>query len=563
MIPSSIKPRGPLEVNVLKPNQRTTVITLVKHGVSQHEIHRKTGIDRKTIRKYANAEGALFGGDISNSPMATGSVMRGSEIPPPRPPGRTESSSRSIPTHARSACDGHRTWIEEQVRLKRNAQAIYQELVDQHGFKHRYNSVKRFVRALKRVAPEQFDRLEFRPGEEAQVDYGEGALTRHPTSGNYRRPRLFVMTLRYSRRSFRKVVWKSSSETWAKLHEEAFRSFGGSVQYVVLDNLKEGVIKPDIYEPELNRLYAEVLKHHGAVADPARVRDPDRKGTVENAIQHTQSTALKGKRFETIEEQNEYLSHWEMNWAAKRIHGREKRQVEAMFQEERPHLKTLPPANFRYFTEGLRTVGDDATIQVDSAWYAARPAAIGSQVIVRVYTLEVEIRDANTLALIRSHPRATRKGELKLPESERIFNPSRQTTFLLKQAESVGPKTLELCTELFEKRGREGQKSMWGIVGLTRNNRYPKRFIEQACALALEQGVRSSKSIRLTVEMLLDEAIVKLDTASGIKESALTQVHDLIRPTDEYAEHFKQSVQTQSEPQNPKEGNDLYAHVHD
>lgn len=544
----------------MKPNLQSTVITLIQHGVSQHEIHRKTGIDRKTIRKYAVVGGLWPGGEISNSPMATGSVMSGDQIPPPWPSGRGESEAAAvvdgadqasrIPAHARSACEPHRVWIEEQVRLKRNAQAIYEELVDRHEFRHRYNSVKRFVRGLKREAPEQFDRLEFAPGEEAQVDYGEGALTKHPTTGKYRRPRLFVMTLRCSRRSFRKVIWKSSSEAWSKLHEEAFRYFGGSVQYVVLDNLKEGVITPDIYEPELNRLYAEVLKHYGAVADPARVRDPDRKGTVENAIQHTQSTCLKGKRFESIEEQNEYLAHWESNWASKRIHGREKRQVEAMFHEERPHLKSLPVTSFRYFQEGTRTVGDDMTVQIDSAWYAARPAPIGSEVLVRIYDLEIEIRDVKTLAFIRRHPRATRKGELKLPDHERIFNPSRQTEFLLKQAGSVGPKTLELCTELFEKRGREGQKSMWGIVGLARNSRYPKRLIEQACTKALVEGVRSSKAIRQTVESLLDEAIARLDAqaqASDSPGSGLTQVDALIRPTDEYAEHFKQSVLFQSE----------------
>jgi hypothetical protein len=69
----------------------------------------------------------------------------------------------------------------------------------------------------------------FRLGEEAQVDHGEGALTRDPKTGRYRRPRLFVMTLRYSRRSFRRVAWKSSKQVWAQLHEEAFRHFGGAV----------------------------------------------------------------------------------------------------------------------------------------------------------------------------------------------------------------------------------------------------------------------------------------------------------------------------------------------
>ena len=112
--------------------------------------------------------------------------------------------------------------------------------------------------------------------------------------------------------------------------------------YVVLDNLKEGVIKPDLYEPALNAVYAAVLAHYGVVADPARVRDPNRKGTVENAIQHTQSTALAGRRFESIDEQNAFLEHWETRWAAQRIHGSAKRQVEAMFQEERAALGPLP-----------------------------------------------------------------------------------------------------------------------------------------------------------------------------------------------------------------------------
>ena len=56
----------------------------------------------------------------------------------------------------------------------------------------------------------------------------------------------------------------------------------------------------------------------------------------------TQDTALKGRRFESIEEQNQWLMHWEEQWAAKRIHGRMKRQVQEMFEEEKPFLLNLP-----------------------------------------------------------------------------------------------------------------------------------------------------------------------------------------------------------------------------
>lgn len=89
-----------------------------------------------------------------------------------------------------------------------------------------------------------------------------------------------------------------------------------------------------------------------------------------------QGTALAGRRFETLEAQNEFLRHWEENWASKRIHGSTRRQVEAMFQEEKPHLRPLPVAPFRIFTEVVRTVCDDTTVRVDSSYYAARPAAL-------------------------------------------------------------------------------------------------------------------------------------------------------------------------------------------
>ena len=533
-------------MNVLKPHQKGAVITLLENEVSQHEISRKTGIDRKTIRKLALAMAAARSGEGSNSPMATGSAGLPVQIPPPRPPapGAAPPAVAGLPAHARSACEPHREWIEAQVRLGRNAMAIYQELVDRFGFR----SPLQQREALLSGAAQPGARAVRPAGVPArgggQVDYGEGALTRHPNSGRYRRPRLFVMTLRYSRRSFRKVVWKSSSEVWARLHEEAFRYFGGSVQYCVLDNLKEGVITPDIYEPELNRVYAAMLAHYGVVADPARVRDPNRKGTVENAIQHTQATALKGRRFESLEEQNSYLQHWEENWAALRIHGRAKRQVEEMFQEERPHLKPLPLEGFRYFAEGTRTVGDDTTIQVDSAWYAARPARIGSQVLIRVYERELEIRDRHTLELIRRHPLATRKGEVKLPDAERVFNPSRQTHQILARAELIGPNILALCRELFEQRGREAQKSMWGIVGLS--PRYPAGILDQAAAVALARQSHSYKTVRVLAEQLLAQAVIDLDARQP--QLPLTQQHELIRPPAEYAEFFARIAAANTSP---------------
>jgi transposase len=102
--------------------------------------------------------------------------------------------------------------------------AIWQDLVDDHGFVARYASVRRFVVTLRRVAPaEARGVITTAPGEEGQVDYGgDGPMVRDPITGKYRRVRLFVLTLGYSRKCVRLLTWRSSAQIWAELHEQAF-----------------------------------------------------------------------------------------------------------------------------------------------------------------------------------------------------------------------------------------------------------------------------------------------------------------------------------------------------
>jgi transposase len=499
-------------VNVLKPELLTTIRTLLARGATQREIERCTGVDRKTIRRYQRA--------AISSGVATGSEPRVEQIPPPRPP------AAATP----SACEAHRAWIEAQVALGRNAVSIYQDLVEQHGFGHAYNSVKRFVATLKRRAPERFDVLEFLPGEEAQVDYGQGALTLY-RPGKYRRPYLFVMTLKFSGKSFRKVVWQTSQEVWARLHEEAFRTFGGVVRYVVLDNLKEGVIRPDLYAPDLNPVYAAMLAHYGAVADPCRVGDPNRKGTVENAIQHTQGTALKGRRFESIEAQNEWLAHWEERWAAPRIHGRKKRQVAELFREEQPHLQPLPATGFAFFRQGVRTVDDAGLVQVNGSYYAALPAAPHSEVTVRIFEHDLEILDARG-ELLRRHAKTARKGTFVLAAGDRLFNPSRETVRILARTEKIGPQTAAFARALFTRLGRPGQQAIYGLAQLPRT--YARADIEAVCARLLAADCLSYAAVKRALERRPTTATAPTVTTAGPQ----------IRPITDYQSFWDAHAQT-------------------
>ena len=497
-------------MNVLKPQRKADLEALLRAGFGYREIERRTNIDRETVSKYAESLGIKKSKPVSDEGVATGDAAKTSQTVPPRPPDGSESKEKKMPEHARSACEQHREWIEKQVSLGRNAQSIYQDLVEQFAFTHKYNSVKRFCRGLKARDPERFDVLEFLPGEEAQVDYGQGAPTEYKP-GKFKRPYLFVMTLKYSGKSFRKVTWKTSQEIWARLHEEAFRSFGGCPQFVVLDNLKEGVIKPDIYDPLLNPVYEAMLKHYGAVGQPCRVADPNRKGTVENAIQHTQGTALKGRKFETIEKQNEWLAHWEETWAAPRIHGRKKRQVMEMFFEEKPYLEKLPLEGFRYFVQETRTVDDAGLVQVKGVYYAALPARLYSEVRVRIFDNEIEIRDLDGLAL-RRHVRTTTKGKFNLKPEDRVFNPSRETTKLIERIEKIGPKSADLARELFKHLGRAGHGAIYGLSNLTRD--YRKEDIESACERVLSRGSFSFQGVK----RILERSPKKNEQQTGLRQ---------------------------------------------
>jgi hypothetical protein len=346
-------------------------------------------------------------------------------------------------------------------------------------------------------APEARAVIETAPGEEAQVDYGDGPMVRDPHTGKYRRTRLFVLTLGYSRKAVRLLVFRSSSQTWAELHEKAFRRLGGCTRVIVLDNLREGVLTPDIYDPALNPLYRDVVAHYGAVALPCRVRDPDRKGKVEAGVAHAQKTPLKGVRFENMPDAQAYLDHWETRWADTRIHGTTKRQVAAMFAEERPALLPLPLEPFRYYQYGERTVHLDGCVEVEAAYYSAPPGWIGRCVRVQWDIHQVRLLDPHTGQLLREHLRQSRGGH-RIKEEDRPKRTPLTTQQLLFRAERTGVQIGALCRGMHENRGELAVRHILGVLSLAK--KYGAPTVDDACAAALEMGVCQYRFVRRYLE---------------------------------------------------------------
>lgn len=123
-----------------------------------------------------------------------------------------------------------------------------------------------------------------------------------------------------------------------------------------------------------------------------------------------------------------------------------------------------------------------------------------------------------------------------LPQQERVFNPSRETRLILRQASQIGAQASRLCELLFAIEGRVGQRKLWGIVSLAR--RFPASCVDAACAQALDQGVYSYKRVLALTEVLFEQAMVAIGSAPVGVANALTQQHALIRDADEYADLF-------------------------
>src|SRR5688572_22982854 len=431
--------------NVLGTHRQQQVVALGRLGWPLRRIERETGIRRETASEYLKAAGIPVRGrgrpgEGTAKPAISREVSTDSPPPPwPPPPARAPQAS---------ACEPYRDRIEAALTVGRNAMAIWQDLVDELGFPARYASVRRFVQHLRGVTvPEARVVIVTTAGEEGQVDYGDGPMVRHAETGKYRRTRLFVLTLAHSRKAVRLLVWQSSAQIWAQLHERAFRRLGGTPRTVVLDNLKEGVLTPDVYEPTLNPLYRDVLAHYGVVGLPCRVRDPDRKGKVESGICHTQKTPLHGQRFETLEQAQTYLDRWEMHWADTRIHGTTKRQVAAMFAEERPALQPLPVEPFRYYRFGVRTVHLDGCVEVEAAYYSTPPGWIGHRVQVQWDARQVRLLNPETGQLLREHLRQARGGH-RIQDEDRPKRTPLGTLQLLSRADKAGSQIGALCRGL-------------------------------------------------------------------------------------------------------------------
>jgi transposase len=497
--------------NALKMEKQVLIKQLLALGWSYRRIESETGIRRETISKYdPNHPRHSKPAKVPTDSQAQSAV----ENRPKCPPGK--------PTRISGAAE-HDDFIRKSIAKGLTAQRIYQDLVVEHDFAHSYDSVKRYVRKLKERTPEVVAHIHTQPGEEAQVDFGKAAPTLK--NGRFVKPWLFKIVLSHCRHSYEEVVWKQDVESFIACHQRAFESFGGVPQLIRLDNLKSGVLKAHLYEPELNPLYSAFAQHYGFTPLPCLPRKPEHKGKVESGVGYTKDNALKGLRFDSLDAQNAHLRDWNRRWARTRIHGTIKQQVWTVFVDsERNALQPLPEKPFKYFKVGKRKVYVDGHIEVAGAYYSVPHSYLGHYLTVHFNAQWVKVLDGTEIVAFhhRAQPGRFRTAKTHLPENKTISQQEYKNR-LLARCLAIGEAAHSWAQMALKERKQLAFRAIQGLLRLP--DKYSPDLVEKACLEARKIG-----SVRYqTVATLCSD----LSHAKG-EQIELIQEHDIIRDPSEY-----------------------------
>jgi transposase len=483
-------------------SQQQAILTLHARGWSARRIARELGIHRETV-----------GRELQISKPAK--VATGFESEAGAKPAKVATGSRSL-------CEAHRTYIEAALAQGLSAVRIHQDLVAEHDFAGRYNTVKRFVQALSHTATLPFRRIETTPGEEMQVDFGQGAWVL--ADGKRRRPHVFRATLSFSRKGYSEVVWRQDTESFLRCLENAFRRFGGVPKVIIPDNLKAAVLQADWFDPQINPKLTDFAAHYGTVIFPTKPRTPQHKGKVEAGVKYVQNNALKGRSFGSLAEQNQFLDQWEARVADTRIHGTVRQQVEALFEKhERPALQPLPAGIFPSFHEAKRSVHRDGYVEYKKAYYSVPPEHVGREVWVRgdskllhLYTLQMRpiaihtLVDAGRFATDEAHVHPHKRNAIE-----------RGANYLLERCRLIGPHSGAWAEAMYGNRGPMGMRVLQGLLHLAR--RHPADQLEQASEKAVRHACWRLRDLRRLMEQ--GDKVVQID---------FLQEHELIRDLSAY-----------------------------
>lgn len=462
-------------------------------GRSQHELATSLGVDRKTQRKYtgpARAAGMGPGGP----PMAEADwrTLVCGWFP--------ELADAGLRQVSWSRIEPHRDYIAAQLKAGVTVTTIHQRLADEHGLDASVASVRRWVRAN---LPEDARRAQVTvlrdcppAGSEAQIDYGKLGMWLDPGTGRRRAVQAFVMVLPCSRHMFMRPTLSMDQAEWTAAHVEAFAFFGGVPARLVPDNLKTGVERPDLYDPKINRSYAELAAHYGTLVDPARALKPKDKPQVERPMPYVRDSFWRGREFASLDAMRAEALSWCVEVAgARACRPLDGAAPAAVFDAvEREALGPLPTAPFVLAGWASAKVGPDIHAKVGATLYSVPWRYLGERVDARTTTTMVQFFLRGEL--IKTHPRKERGKQTDYGDypPEKIAFHMRTPTWCRHRAAEIGPAATAVIGELLAENALYRLRAAQGVLGLA--DKHDPTRLEAACEKATAAGDPSYRTVK-------------------------------------------------------------------
>ena len=471
------------------------VIEMLQHwyaGRSKTEVAFSVGVHRNTVARYlkpATAAGFVPGGP----PL---SRTEWEALCSDWFPELGDARARSLTF---DEIDVHRERIELMLKTN-NPTTVWQRLRDEHRLGVGISSFRRYVHLEFPAELSVDDVTVLRPdvvaGSEAQIDYGYLGMWADPVSGRARKLNVFVMVLAMSRYMFIRPVFSMDQTAWIDAHVAAFEFFAGVPERLVPDNLKTGTIRPDLYDPQLNRGYVELAEHYGALIDPARAAKPKDKPRVERPMSYIRESFFRGRDFASLEAMQAAAVVWSTDVAGARQHrGLGGATPATIFAAvEQAALRVLPRQRFEAAHWSRPKVGTDCHINVDGVLYSVPWTLIGQHVETRRTSLLVEIF-VGTL-VVKTHPRRGRGTQTDWddypPEKAAFF--MRTPVWCRHRAKELGPEVIAVVEELTAVNALHRLRSVQGILALA--DKHTAVRLNAACRRAIEVGDPTYRTIK-------------------------------------------------------------------
>ncbi|MEW5842244.1 MAG: IS21 family transposase [Bacteroidota bacterium] len=411
-------------------------------GQNISQISSATSIDRKTVRKYISEVKQAGIREYDRQ-----KVLELIENSLPKLSGRAKKITETLELYKEE--------INELINNESNPlkpKTVFEVIKQRHLLEDKvsYSSFKRFVRKNKLtiIKDKTTCRMEYLPGQQVQIDYGKMGTIIDPLTNKRRTVYAFIGTLSYSRHKYVQFVYSQSQQSFVNSHVNMFNFFCGAPKILVIDNLKSGVIKPDLYNPVINKAYAEMAEHYQCFINPCRVAQPKDKPIVERDVQTIREQFRKLKALSnniTLQEANEAIKDWLKDNYGKREHGTTHlKPIEEFIETEQPKLLPLPTEEFEAAFWKEATVHPDHYIQVQKKAYSIPHQYVGKKVWVKVTHNLVKVYYNEQLIKQHKIPTGYRQTDFNdFPENMKAVMDTGLPFHLRKQARNI-------CTELGE-----------------------------------------------------------------------------------------------------------------